>query len=367
MATTKWRLMCIGFNGFGQLNVPTEENEGGNTSSDITVASPRALLELSSPPVSVFVSSCWDSLYVHISTEDGNSHSRCTGVWASCILEAKKLLRQGDDILEVVETPNGLLILRTGEARLLVVASRPSVSLEVRECEDKSIREVTKMSCLKNSGQIYSLLGSGAVYECVFDAQSHHLKLSRELHVDSHQVSDIACGADHCLLLTIAGDIFSFGLGTRGQLGHGDLTSHSEPTLIQALAGVPMKSIACGLWHNLVLSQTGDPYSWGWNQDSQLGLKDPPGNTVTVPALVDVIPEVGGEDVDIVSVSCGSRHSAAVGGSGELFCWGWEGYGQTRQGGVGSGARVHSVYFCHWSTLYLQSDTTISLHAEHQD
>ena len=355
MAKRKRQLVCVGFNGFGQLDVPTGEKNGCKMSSDISLTSPRALLELPSPPVSVLVSSSWDSLYVYVSTVEGNSHTLCTGRWAGRVLEARKFLREGeDDILEVVETPSGQLILRTRERRLLAVMNRAGVSLE---CEDKSLKDVLKTSCLKNNGQIYSLLGSGVVHECVYDTKSYCVKLGRELPVEGRSVSDITCGADHCLLLTTSGDVLSFGLGTRGQLGHGDLDPRREPTLVEALAGVPMNTVASGLWHNMVLSQTGDLYSWGWNHDGQLGLRNPPGTTVTLPAIVDTIPESSGGS--IVSVSCGGRHSAAVSEGGELFCWGWNGYGQV--GGGGGCPRVHSVFCSHWSTLYLQSsDSPIS-------
>lgn len=356
--------MCFGFNGFGQLDVYREENDGRETSCDLTVAPPRALLELLSPPASVTVSSCWDSLYVHISTEDGNSHSLCTGRWAGSVQDAKKLLEEGEHFMEVVETPQGQLILQTREGRLMLVSSTGG-SVEARKFRNKPLEQVTKMSCLGNNGNIYSLLASGVVHECEVDPQSLYLKLSREHPTDGQRVSDIACGGDHCLLLTSAGAVLSFGLGTRGQLGHGDLTSRSDPTLIQALAGVPMRSIACGLWHSLVLSRTGDAYSWGWNRDGQLGLRDPPGTTVTLPSLVDISDSFGGEDVEIVSVSCGSRHSAAVSKAGELLCWGWDGCGQVRGAGS-SGCRVHSVYCSHWSTLFIQSDIPTSPAADLQ-
>ena len=348
--------MCFGFNGFGQLGV---ESHGREDAAGLTVDAPRLLLELPCAPASVAISSCWDSLYVHASTAGGRtSHSLCTGRWASDIEEAKRSLQEGDDILEVAESPRGQLLLRSGEGRLLVVLSGAAGSLEVRESEDKSSKDVSKMRCL-NDGTVFLLLASGAVHECVFDTtQSRGLKLSRELPVGGgagQRVSDIACGADHCLLLTSTGNIFSLGLGTRGQLGHGDITSRTEPSLVQTLAGVPMRAIACGLWHSLVLSRNGDLYSWGWNEDGQLGLRDPPGSTVALPASVDVVSEESTSgDVVIVSVSCGARHSAAVSERGELICWGWDRHGQVGGAKLSGSGRVLSVHCSHWSTLFTQ-------------
>lgn len=32
-----------------------------------------------------------------------------------------------------------------------------------------------------------------------------------------------------------------------------------------------MQSVACGAWHSVALSTTGDLYGWGWNRFGQLG------------------------------------------------------------------------------------------------
>ena len=353
-----WRLLGLGFNGFCQLEPQQGESAGCETSPDITTAAPRVLLELPDEPSAVSVSSAWDSLYLSLSSGTA-SRSLCTGRWSDLVRKAETLLGEGDGVVEVVETKSGQLVLRTREKRVLVVVKGPSGQAEARECEDEAVKQVSKMRCM-NDGRLYSLLAPGKVHECVFDPLClHSLKLGHQLAVEGRRVVDIACGTDHCLLLTQSGELLSFGLGTRGQLGHGDLSPQTKPCLIQALAGVPVKAIACGLWHSLVLSRTGDMYSWGWNRDGQLGLRQSSVTTVALPSLVEVISGscAGGDSVEVVSVSCGSRHSAAVTEAGELFCWGWGGWGQLGTPelcGGAEGSRAHSVYCCHWYTLYLQ-------------
>ena len=59
------------------------------------------------------------------------------------------------------------------------------------------------------------------------------------------KVADVACGKEHCMLLTEMGQVFSWGGGSRGQLGHGGLASEQNPRLIMALDG--MKIIKVGL------------------------------------------------------------------------------------------------------------------------
>ena len=49
-------------------------------------------------------------------------------------------------------------------------------------------------------------------------------------------VQQIACGKNHCMLLTKSGLVHSFGQGDYGQLGHSNFTSKSEPELILNLS-----------------------------------------------------------------------------------------------------------------------------------
>ena len=43
------------------------------------------------------------------------------------------------------------------------------------------------------------------------------------------RVVDVACGKEHCMLLTEHGQVYTWGGGSRGQLGHGTLASEESP------------------------------------------------------------------------------------------------------------------------------------------
>lgn len=80
------------------------------------------------------------------------------------------------------------------------------------------------------------------------------------------KVDEVSCGKEHVLLLNkMSGCMLSFGLGSRGQLGHGRVDPETTPQIIEALAGICIKEIAAGGWHSLALSDIGDIYAWGWN------------------------------------------------------------------------------------------------------
>ncbi|XP_056138245.1 RCC1 domain-containing protein 1 [Lampris incognitus] len=167
----------------------------------------------------------------------------------------------------------------------------------------------------------------------------------------------LALGAEHAILLSATGVVYSWGLGSHGQLGHESLTSEEEPRAVEALWGMPMSSVATGGWHSACVSAGGDLYIWGWNESGQLGLPSqalrklqqkrsqepatvcPDARSSTCqeeekptevfisiqafPALLDIT-----ESCEISKVSCGSRHTAAVTTTGDLYTWGWGEYGQ---------------------------------------
>ena len=80
----------------------------------------------------------------------------------------------------------------------------------------------------------------------------------------------MVCGKEHSLLLTEHGQVFSWGGGSRGQLGHGNLVSEEKPKLIMALDGMRIRKIAAGGWHSACISQYDDLYMFGWNESGQL-------------------------------------------------------------------------------------------------
>ncbi|VDP99972.1 unnamed protein product [Trichobilharzia regenti] len=87
----------------------------------------------------------------------------------------------------------------------------------------------------------------------------------------SVKIKSISCGLGFLLCLTFSGQVFSQGIGSRGQLGLGDLSERTELTLIEALQILTVTQISAGHWHSACL--TGDVYTWGWNEHGQLGHK----------------------------------------------------------------------------------------------
>ena len=65
-------------------------------------------------------------------------------------------------------------------------------------------------------------------------------------------------GGKHCLALSVDGEVYSFGEGDDGKLGHGNKTSADRPRVIEALRGKDISYIACGGAHSAAITATGN-------------------------------------------------------------------------------------------------------------
>jgi len=119
--------------------------------------------------------------------------------------------------------------------------------------------------------------------------------------------------------------VFTWGRGEDGQLGLGDTSDQDEPTYVDALRGIGVRQIACGSGHTVVLSTEGEVYTWGRGDDGRLGHGD--NGWKYVPWITR---SLAGQVV--TQVTCGSYHTAAVTGSGDLYTWGGGMYGKLGHG-----------------------------------
>ena len=147
------------------------------------------------------------------------------------------------------------------------------------------------------------------------------------------KVDSVSCGKEHVLLLnTTSGHVFSFGLGSRGQLGHGGVNAETSPKIIEALTGLCIKQVAAGGWHSLALSDIGDIYAWGWNNHGQLGITCLPPEVHQAFYMLPYIIEFPQECI-VNYIACGARHSGAVTCNPQaVWTWGWGKYGQLGHG-----------------------------------
>ncbi|KAF7995498.1 hypothetical protein HCN44_006605 [Aphidius gifuensis] len=133
----------------------------------------------------------------------------------------------------------------------------------------------------------------------------------------SKRIRDIACGSSHSAAISSNGQLYTWGLGEYGRLGHGDTATQLKPKLVEALIGQRVIQVACGSKdaQTLALTEDGSVYSWGDGDFGKLG-RGGSGGCYT-PLLVDRLNGLG-----VVRIECGAQFSLALTKYGEVWTWG---------------------------------------------
>ncbi|XP_002526126.2 PH, RCC1 and FYVE domains-containing protein 1 [Ricinus communis] len=146
------------------------------------------------------------------------------------------------------------------------------------------------------------------------------------------QVASVTCGPWHTALVTSTGQLFTFGDGTFGVLGHGDRENVAYPREVESLSGLRTIAAACGVWHTaavveVIVTQSsssissGKLFTWGDGDKNRLGHgdKEPRLKPTCVPALIDY---------NFHKIACGHSLTVGLTTSGHVFAMGSTVYGQ---------------------------------------
>ncbi|KAF5181373.1 Regulator of chromosome condensation [Thalictrum thalictroides] len=151
--------------------------------------------------------------------------------------------------------------------------------------------------------------------------------------LDGIHVSSISCGPWHTAVVTSAGQLFTFGDGTFGVLGHGDRRSVSMPKEVESLKGLRTVRAACGFWHTAAVVEvmvgsssssncsSGKLFTWGDGDKGRLGHGDK--EPKLVPTCVAALVEP-----NFCQVACGHSLTVALTTSGHVYTMGNPVYGQ---------------------------------------
>ncbi|KAM4080921.1 hypothetical protein ACJW30_11G054600 [Castanea mollissima] len=173
-------------------------------------------------------------------------------------------------------------------------------------------------------------------------------------------VRSVALGGVHSVALTSLGEVFTWGYGGFGALGHsvyhrelfprlvegswcgkihhiatsgthtaaitesansnyelgrGDKVGGWKPKPIPSLEDVCVIQVASGGYHSLALTDDGKVLSWGYGRHGQLGHSSILNQKI--PVLIEAL-----SDEHVVYIACGGSSSAAVTDKGKLYMWG---------------------------------------------
>lgn len=160
-------------------------------------------------------------------------------------------------------------------------------------------------------------LGHGAAKSGVMNwlSQQKEWIPRRVRALETRKIVEIDGGHLHSGCIDSEGMLYMFGSGRHSQLGTGALENASKPTHIHLPGGA--SKISCGGLHNISVMDDGQILAWGADQNGCLGLGSKGGNAKRIPTKV---PGVRG-----MQCSAGWKHSAVIDSDGNLYSWGWGG------------------------------------------
>ena len=150
-------------------------------------------------------------------------------------------------------------------------------------------------------------------------------------------VVSVSCGGSHTAAIDKNSALWMWGSNAFGQVGSAGVGNYMGPqeTPIQTIPFKVMEHVAavsCGGSHTAAIDQDGALWMWGSNFSGQLGngytgnsgdYSDSPTQTVPIKIMDDVM-----------AVSCGGSHTAAIKSDGSLWTWGSNSSGQLGNAGT---------------------------------
>ena len=152
----------------------------------------------------------------------------------------------------------------------------------------------------------------------------------------------VACGFTHGASVDSAGRAYTWGLGIFHQLGHGTPHDEQTPRQVAGLADVVQVSCSRGekYCHSGAVDAAGNLWTWGSGYKGKLGHykewthEDPADEPV--PKLIEAV-----RDVPMQKISCGGIHTTALSRDGRVFSF-----------GCGSDGRIGHPEFQNYVYLY---------------
>lgn len=128
-------------------------------------------------------------------------------------------------------------------------------------------------------------------------------------------ITQVVCGKYHSICLTRRKAIFTWGHGAKGRLGHGNQEDQLKPKEIKGLSEKKPILIAAGESHSAAITEKLNLYTWGNGSFGRLG------HNLDIDELTPkVVDDLSHEEIDLVSL--GENHSMALTKQGTMYAWG---------------------------------------------
>lgn len=125
------------------------------------------------------------------------------------------------------------------------------------------------------------------------------------------KVISVACGLHHSIVLDTNGDVYTFGLGDNGRLGHGETKNELLPRQLVFENFMKVKTIAAGYHNSFFINDANEVYSCGAVSSNSSGHSD---DTIRPKKVMFL--------ENIYQISSSENHTGAIDYEGKLILFG---------------------------------------------
>jgi len=138
-------------------------------------------------------------------------------------------------------------------------------------------------------------------------------------------IAEVVAGANHTCVLTASGQAYCLGDNTAGQLGTGDNNSRNTPTAVLqgAMPSLTVKQISAGggigttSGYTCAIASDDQAYCWGDNTTGQLGAGDTAPRDTPIAVLQGAMPSLA-----VKQITTGQYHTCVINVDDFAYCWG---------------------------------------------
>ena len=236
--------------------------------------------------------------------------------------------------------------------------SLPRILYHLKNKEIVSVKSGWEHSICQDKEKLLYSWGNNSCCQCGFESNetsNGNILFPRNIfELNDKNIIEISCGNEHSLALSNKGEVYSWGSIFDGVLGREipkdkyNSSGVAKPGKIDFFIknNIKIIHISSGSVHNLCLDEKRNLYSFGCSKGGQLGLSEKELNnlynknfnnmnkdnnfSISEPQLIKEL-----KDIEIIKISSGEAHNAALSLDEKCYVWGFGSNGQLGLGFCG--------------------------------
>jgi len=223
-----------------------------------------------------------------------------------------------------------------------------STSYSYSQCFVKMVSGEQHTIAIADDGTLWGWGSNSSGEAGISTSYPNHVNVPTQIGT-ANNWTDIACGSYHTLALNTDEELYSWGYNAYGQLGTGDYSIRTSPTLLSGA----WKAIGTGYYHSFAISIEGGLFGTGSGDQGQLGDN-------TMSDYTQFTSVASGNDWK--TITGGNLFSIALKNDGTMYATGNNGNGQFGNGTtVSSDFWISTTSITNWDRIDAGVDYTFGL------